>query len=186
MTPDDLPILGEPLAIELANTRYGEGLEPFDFLGTRKLATLWLHTATASTEVLSAHDYERLVRLRDAVFFVVRASCTHRVPAPHAVAEVNHCASLARTGLELTYHSYPPAMTQAPRGRPIDQLLRQLATETITLVAQPDGQPIHQCAAPDCTLFFVKDHHRRRWCHPSCGHRTRQAAYMQRKRDASD
>jgi predicted RNA-binding Zn ribbon-like protein len=31
-------------------------------------------------------------------------------------------------------------------------------------------------------MLFVKAHHRRQWCHESCGHRARQATYYRRTR----
>jgi predicted RNA-binding Zn ribbon-like protein len=35
-------------------------------------------------------------------------------------------------------------------------------------------------------MLYLQRHRNRRWCHHSCGHRARQAAYYRRMRSAHD
>ncbi|MEU1601426.1 CGNR zinc finger domain-containing protein [Streptomyces sp. NPDC005708] len=40
------------------------------------------------------------------------------------------------------------------------------------------------CLAPNCLLFFVKNHARREWCSPACGNRVRVARHYRRHHPA--
>ena len=53
ITADDLPLLDEPLAVELANSWYtGEPGGIIDFLGTTALVQLWFDTASVAAHLL--------------------------------------------------------------------------------------------------------------------------------------
>jgi predicted RNA-binding Zn ribbon-like protein len=65
----------------------------------------------------------------------------------------------------------------------VDRVLADLAESAIAILAGSGAGPIAVCANDDCSMLFVRQHHRRRWCHNSCGHRHRQAAYARRLRE---
>jgi predicted RNA-binding Zn ribbon-like protein len=92
------------------------------------------------------------------------------------IEQVNGFAAGAPTHLRLDW---------APGGAPtsiwIDTtngstaMLGRIATCCIELLAGPRAGGLRRCEGPGCSLLFVKNRARRRWCHPSCGHRARQA-----------
>jgi predicted RNA-binding Zn ribbon-like protein len=59
-------------------------------------------------------------------------------------------------------------------------LLGDLATACIELLTDDRARLLRRCEGPDCCLFFVQHHPRRRYCHESCAHRDRQARYYRR------
>jgi predicted RNA-binding Zn ribbon-like protein len=182
---DDLPLLGEPAPVELANSLYGEGDERVDFLATPALARLWLDhagLAVAFPARLSHTDTDRLRALRDAVRRLVDQVVDGVALAPEAVEVVNRAARLAPRAAQL---APGPAVGWVSAARGVDAALGALAQETVALLGGPDGARLWRCAAPDCGMAFVQQHRRRRWCHDSCGHRMRQAAYDRRRAAAS-
>jgi len=186
VTADDLPLLGEPLAVELANSLYVGG-ETVDFLATPARVLLWLRTATVKRNVhvparFSLEDVARLQELRGAVRVLLDGIAAATAPASDAVRTVNRFASAAPSyaRLEPIAGGGYAAVTTESAGT-VDGLLGRLAHETIVLVGSSNGALVRRCEAAGCPMFFIKHHHRRRWCHESCGHRTRQAAYERRK-----
>lgn len=183
ISADDLPLLGtEPLALELANTDYGQGGPwPFDFLAEEADARLWLQ----ATGLLPAdHEVERLsdiIELRDRARRLIVAALEGRPPRTEDLEHINRCAGLVSGAPALRFD--PEAgwhAAEANRGSTIDRALQRLAQGAITLLAGDDRERLRVCAAPDCTMLFVQAHHRRRFCHPSCSNRTRQARFAAR------
>ena len=181
-TDDDLPLLGEPLAIELANTRYGAGDDAFDFLGTAPLALRWLRAALRDEGVdLSASEVDELRAVRDAIYEVIVARCEGEIPPPWAVAAVNRASAAAPAHAELLWAPGAPPRAQVVfEGAPPATLIARAATSAIELCTQE--RPVRRCQGPGCALLFVQDHGRRRFCHDGCGHRARQRRYRRRIR----
>jgi predicted RNA-binding Zn ribbon-like protein len=188
----DLPLLGEPIAVELANSLYGDGDDRVDFLGTPELAGLWLAHAALPVpfpERPTAGDLERLRRLRDAVRTLIDAAIDGGPPPPGAVATVNRTVRRAPPAAQLAGGGAgPTGVAWVPgTGRGVDAALGAvaavavLAHEAVVLLGTAaTSQRLRRCRAPGCGLVFVQHHGRRRWCHDSCGHRVRQAAYQRR------
>ena len=185
---DDLPLIGEPAPVELANSLYGDGDERVDFLGTPALVRLWLDHArlpVAFPARLGRADAERLRQLRDATRRLVDQAIAGVPPSPDAVAVLNGAARRAPRAVQL---AVAPAGTGAGALRMgwasaawgADAALGALAHDAIALLGGADATRLRRCAAPDCAMAFVQHHRRRRWCHDSCGHRVRQAAYHRR------
>ena len=191
-TAKDLPILGEPLAIEFANTQYGRGEGAFDFLGSSALVMLWLtHAAPRLPPPTPLHgaELEALLTLRTATHALISQAVDGLPLSTAAIGVVNTCAELAPRVLRLQQLARQPSATGAAgiRVETIslsegwNGLLGQLAHEVIELLGGNRASLLRRCESPDCTMLFLRHHHRRRWCHDSCGHRSRQAAYSQRK-----
>lgn len=114
MTPDDLPILGESLGLDLATTRQRSGEDAIDFLAHPALAALWLahalpDAADAPSPMPSA-EATALRALRDAAHALVVALWTSSTPAPEAVAAVNAHATAARASAVLPWtRAGPPS-----------------------------------------------------------------------------
>ncbi|MCP3805115.1 CGNR zinc finger domain-containing protein [Allokutzneria sp. A3M-2-11 16] len=157
----EYPILGtEPLPVEFANTLYG-GL---DCLGTPELAAGWF----AAME-LEAAEPDRARELRDAVY---RLLTEQSELDPDAVQTLNAFAAEVPSVLRLDSDGKARWVTTT------SAVLGRIATCAIELLV--DGVVPRRCAAPDCGVLFVAQHGRRRFCHPSCSGRMRQARYYRR------
>lgn len=180
----NLPVLGEPTPIELANTRYRDGDETIEFLPDAALVTAWFD-ASPTAWVLGAprrwseSDRRRLVELRDAVDDLIRSRIQVRAPERGAVERLNAAARSVTRRVELDWHRSdgPRRVELVDAAGPVDAVLASIAVQAIDLLAGPDAELLRVCANDDCELLFLRQHHRRRWCHNSCGHRHRQAAY---------
>ncbi|MFI6502853.1 CGNR zinc finger domain-containing protein [Nonomuraea typhae] len=177
MPDPEFPILGtEPLVVELANTLYGDE----DFFRHAEWIDAWFALLVPGHGRMG-HHAGRVRALRDGVRSLLSAAAGGGAPAPDAVELINAFAAAAPAYLRL---SWPAG--QAPAARWIDTTgggtaaLGRLATCCVELLAGPDAANLRRCEGPGCSLLFVKNHPRRRWCHPSCGHRDRQARYYRR------
>jgi predicted RNA-binding Zn ribbon-like protein len=169
----DFPILGtEPLAVELANTLYGDGE---DFLRSREWVAEWF---TQVGEVSA--DAGRARTLRDSVHRLFTAAVEGSTPDRADIAVVN--SFVTPTRLELDWPADGPVARHRDSASGGAAVLGRIAACTVELLAGPDV--LRRCTAPGCSMFFVRGHPRRRWCHPSCGHRDRQARYYRRRRDS--
>jgi predicted RNA-binding Zn ribbon-like protein len=186
--PDDLPLLGEPLAVELANSLYFSFGTSTDFIATASLLRLWaghVHSEPplAALAGLRAADVLAARELRDAVRQLLEALAGKR-PAPgRTIKTINRYAGAATTRVELAQGPAGElsAVTRYSGPATIDAFLGRLAIETIVLAAHLLPGQLRRCEGPGCAMLFVRTHHRRQWCHASCGHRARQASYYRRK-----
>jgi predicted RNA-binding Zn ribbon-like protein len=186
MDGPDFPILGtEPVAVEFANTRYGVGDERIDFLGTARWIELWFtlvspHHALPPPHGAMGGDAPRVRALRDAVHAVLSAAIDGQLPEPGAVDTVNAAAAAAPTHLRLDWTTPAPTAHRLDTTGGSAAVLGRIATCCIQLVTRPHSSALRRCGSPDCSLMFVRNHPRRRYCHPSCAHRDRQARYYRR------
>ncbi|GAB7040182.1 MULTISPECIES: CGNR zinc finger domain-containing protein [Catenuloplanes] len=172
----ELPLLGtEPLVVEFANTRYGDR----DLLGTAELAGLWFTAAGAPP----ARDTAAARALRDSVHTLFTATVTGATPSATAITHVNEVAAGAPTSPRLVRLSTGALGAGGRRGGATGDaaLLGGLATACVELLTGDQAGSLCRCAGPDCGLFFVRHHPRRRYCHESCGHRDRQQRYYRRR-----
>lgn len=182
--PEQLPVLGEPLPVEFANTWYSDDGTMIDFLATREMVAAWLALApgAAALTVPSRWTAMQLAGLRD-LRNAIHLLCAHAVgkdrKTPSApITVINNAAGKALARLELNWSAeIEPTATLVHRGTPVDRLVAQLASEAITFFAGPDRELLRACATPSCSLFFVQRHHRRRFCSEPCSQRTRQSRY---------
>ncbi len=169
----EFPILGtEPIAVEFANTRYGD-----DFLRTDRLVDEWFAEVGRPARDL---DPARARVLRDHVHALFEAVVAGSRPAAAIVAEVNGFVAAAPPALALDWA--PDGTRRAgwvDAGAGGAAVLARIATDAVEVLT---GAGLARCAGPGCPLFFVRATARRRFCHPSCGHRDRQARYYRRHR----
>ena len=175
--------LGEPLAIDLANTvlvvREGEEV---DLLATRDDLRRWL---AAERERLGdcafavAHLAE-IRALRDAVRGALSATAAGATPPPEALEHVNAACADAPVA---------PQLNVGPDGElrvderpaspdPLARLLATLARSAIALLTGPER--LHLCGAPSCGMLFLGQ---RRWCCAACGNRARAARHYRRTKE---
>ncbi|MEU4226295.1 ABATE domain-containing protein [Nonomuraea sp. NPDC026600] len=187
MLDPEFPILGtEPLAVELANTLYGMGNQQIDFLRHPQWIDQWFalvagqHTI-AGASVAMGDEAERVRKLRDGVHSLLSTAIDRRAPEAVMVERVNGFAAASPTYLQLEWAGADEPVSRW-RDTTADSTaaLGRIATCCIEVLAGPSAGNLRRCQGPGCSLIFVKNHSRRKWCHPSCGHRDRQARYYRR------
>ncbi|MGQ0842331.1 CGNR zinc finger domain-containing protein [Actinokineospora sp.] len=186
MVVDYYPVLGENLAVDLANSWYVMDGEGFDFLGTPELVAGWWDevrqmAAVQAMTALSGADHRRLVALRDAVRAILLSVLDGGRAGEDALAVVTACVtrSPVRRTLAAPGRS-APVVTVIP-GEGAAGILGLLADACVQLFAGPEVPVIRRCEGPGCPMLFVRHHARRRHCHSSCAHRGRQARYYRRQ-----
>ncbi|MQY08765.1 CGNR zinc finger domain-containing protein [Actinomadura macrotermitis] len=181
MVAVEFPILGtEPLSVEFANTLYGLG-DPVDYLRVPEWIDLWFAETGHRANGAMGEDGERIRALRDAVHAVLSAAVEARPAESGAVQCLNEFAAAAPTVLRLDWAAGAPVSRWMDTVRGPDAVLGRIATCCIELLTGPRAERLRRCPGPGCSMFFVKNHPRRRWCDPSCGHRDRQARYYRRR-----
>jgi len=126
-------------------------------------------------------DLEQLLNLRRALRrLAADATDDPREPLdpmsrPAALATLNVLAEQAVTRLSWPADGPPERTLHGPAAGVI-------ATLGVELLAGAERSRLRACLAPNCVLYFVKEHTRREWCSPNCGNRARVARHYQRHR----
>lgn len=182
-----LPLVGEPLALDLVNTRVcGPGGEEIDLLETPDALRVWLAAEKDRLAPVGGDvDLAALHGLRGHVARAVEHARRGDAPPAPALRALNDAQRAAPAHRELGWDG--AAVTGTPRrtGDPTRDLLAELAEAAAGLLTDPSVRKIRRCEGPQCRLLFLPAHPRRRWCSPAlCGNRVRVARYYQRHRGA--
>lgn len=182
-------LTGEPLAVDLVNTRPTSG----DLLATPDDLRAWLNLQVdrfpearqlAATE-FGGPDLAVVRELRD---HIARALDHARHGTPPHVDDLEALHQAQRAAPAITELSWNGAAVTASRrrtGPPGARLAAWLAEAAADLLADPAVTRIRQCEAADCVMLFLAGHPRRRWCSSTrCGNRVRVARHYQRHRSA--
>jgi predicted RNA-binding Zn ribbon-like protein len=165
--------LGEPLAIDFANTVRRHGLEYVECLDSPRELVEWARREGLRLRVRDVgsrlHDVHEL---RDAVFaLLLRAVRGENMPAG-AQARLN--AALAAVPLVPQLHAGDIVLTAAGDAPALDELLARVAAATLDVLRDP---ALSFCDAPSCGQFFLRRRGDQRWCGPACGTRARVARH---------
>jgi predicted RNA-binding Zn ribbon-like protein len=181
------PVLGEPLPVELANTRFLERGRERDGLESRDDLADWL-ARVGERLPLAEHDRAALEpadlaaarELRDALRTLLEAAAAGRPLDARAAEVLNRRVRAAPRWHELTVapHLAASVHTAAP---PVAAALAAIAEAGIALLAGPGAHALRACPSSGCMLLFVKDHPRRAWCSPRCSSRARSARHYARR-----
>jgi len=160
------PLLGEPLAVDLANTTARVRGREVDLIADDAGLAAWL----ALHPALGPVDGDELRALRDSIREVFQATADTRSAAPDAVTAVN--AAAFRCLATLTSTSDGPVVEWG--GGPLAVLARS-AVEVVAAAS------LRACANHDCVLFFAHGDERRKFCDTkTCANRARQARHRER------
>lgn len=183
------PLLGEPLAVELVNTRFAQRGVQVDGLATPRDLTAWLAAHRGQLQATldldaAAQRLDEVRELRDTLREVFAAVAAGERPADAAIGTLNRLSRQAPTAMQLDWPpNGQPTVTVQPASADSGAVaLAELARAGIHLLAGPDRQRLRVCHAPGCVLFYVKDHPRREWCSTACGNRARAARHYYRHR----
>jgi predicted RNA-binding Zn ribbon-like protein len=196
------PLLGEPLPVELMNTVHADRGGIRDALEEDAGAAAWLRAVAgrigAEAGTGRGHVNEDAVRpaagslrdLRDALRRLAAAATADPRPSATAPELTRQDAivtlnALATAWPELVWPAggRPSGAYRAP-GTAADLAVALIAHQGVQLLAGSGRDLLRPCLAPNCPLFFVKDHARREWCSPACGNRARVARHYQRHHPA--
>jgi predicted RNA-binding Zn ribbon-like protein len=195
-------LLEEPLPVELMNTVgvHGDGI--LDALEDDAGVAVWLRavagrvgaevgTGPGQLDADAVRSAAGALReLRDALRRLAaettgdpRPSATApELTRPEAIAALN---ALATAWPELAWPADgQPSRAYRARGTAARIAVELIAHQGVELFAGPWRERLRPCLAPNCLLFFVKDHARREWCSPGCGNRARVARHYQRHHPA--
>ncbi len=186
--PSRFPLLGEPLALDLVNTRYVHRGQEVDLLPDPEALAEWIagqgDQVPVSLRQPDHSGWAAVVRLRGPIKSCIharRAGC----PLPEqAVAVLNRAAAAAPIHYEL-HQTQGGSTSRLSRrtGKSAQQLAAILAEATIALLADGRSLTIRECDGDDCELLFLPAGSRRRWCSPAiCGNRARVARHYRRHR----
>ncbi|WP_030184655.1 CGNR zinc finger domain-containing protein [Streptomyces sp. NRRL S-813] len=196
------PLLGELLPVELMNTVFVDSGRNGDALDSDAGAAVWLRAVAdrLGTETAIKADQldEDAVRpvagalrtLRDALrLLAAEATEDPRPPAAtpkltrgEAISALN---GLAQAWPELAWPADgQPSRAYQGAGTAAELAVQLIAHQAVELFTGPDRDRLRPCLAPNCPLFFVKNHARREWCSPVCGNRMRVARHYRRHHPA--
>jgi len=185
MASPTFPVLGEPLAVDLANTVVADRHGRADLLADEARLREWLELhrgALAAGAIADAPALADVTALRDAIRRLLEAAADGRRPAAADLRAVNGAlAAGPRPALRWASGRFVErAAARSARG---EALLAALARSALEVLTGPDADRLRRCAGDGCVLLFVATHPRRHFCSAErCGTRTRVARHRQRRR----
>ena len=178
--------LGEPLAIDLANTvMVVREDEVVDLLSTPAELERWV---AAEGERLAGYaadpaDLDSIRALRDAVRGLFGAAAEAGELPGRDLALLNAASAAAPVASQLAGGDGGPRRAELPAGGDsLARLLGTLARSAIELLASTPAGRLRVCRAPSCGMFYLGA---RRWCCSACGNRARAARHYRRHRGAA-
>jgi len=182
----DPPLLGEGLAIDLANTVPGPRAP--DLLADARTRGLWLaaeRPALGDPGSLDEEEVLAVVELRGALRALLAAAALREAPPGSALDLVNEASARLPQAPQLNWpgDGSPSGWATAPGGSYAERLCAAAARSAIDLLTGELGDRIRRCPGPGCVRFFVAADPRRRWCSSrTCGNRVRVARHAARQR----
>lgn len=179
---DPVPLTGEPLALDLVNTRPAGA----DLISTVEGLAAWLGLEgdrVPAPEPLTAEDLAPVHAVREhAAVAIEHARRAARPPAEalDGLAEAQRRAPAIRRPV---WDGAAVAVLAERRGGYGERLAAHLAEAAADLLADPAVGRVRECEADGCVMLFLPAHPRRRWCSATrCGNRARVARYYARRK----
>ncbi|WP_077961857.1 CGNR zinc finger domain-containing protein [Ensifer adhaerens] len=189
---DVTPFVGEPLALDLVNTRPQISAEAVDLIADGKGLRVWLELEKDRLPELSSTDMASISAADLAPIHSVRENLAtaldHQMRGlgvPAAAVEGLNAAMRDAPAVHRLEWGDPPALTRQRAGSAALRLAAFLAEDAAALLAGSGGRLIRKCEAEDCVMLFVGNNARRRWCSAArCGNRVRVSRYYQRSKSS--
>ncbi|MGH8888396.1 MAG: CGNR zinc finger domain-containing protein [Acidothermaceae bacterium] len=181
-----VPLIGEPLPLDLVNTRPQPDRGVADTFATVDGLAQWLVAESDRLPTVRVTDGTRraVVQLREHVGFAVEAIMAARRPPAASLDCINDSLRRAPSVPQLRWSSAGGQVDTIRSGDHDAQLLATIAEFAAEYLVSDLALSTRQCEAPDCEMLFSPTHPRRRWCSPTvCGNRTRVARYYERHRE---
>ncbi|MBB4854323.1 putative RNA-binding Zn ribbon-like protein [Mycobacteroides chelonae] len=165
---DPRPHLGEPLALDLLNTRWMSGDGPQDLLTDVEGVHIWLRANNLHDRCATDQQTrEALLTARDAIYRAVKEA---------QIDDVNTVLSRGAIRRSLTDDG-PRNTAEVPESC---WLPGWLAADNLLALLAESPERIKQCAHPQCVLFFydTSKNGARRWhSMATCGNRAKAARH---------
>jgi predicted RNA-binding Zn ribbon-like protein len=184
---DRKPLVGEPLALDLVNTRQRTASGSVDLIATTAALKSWLcleaelhpDLARAGTaDGLTAGDIAAVHAVRDHAAVAIAHVRNRNAPPTGVLRSLNEAMAAAPPIRELAWAHGAIVAAAARRGAAGERVAARLAEATADLLADPAIGNVRECAGEDCVLLFLPGHPRRQWCSATrCGNRARVARY---------
>ncbi len=178
--------LGEPLAIDLANTVMTvSGGETVDLLAGPDDLRRWIST---EKERLGEYAFDpghlaEFRELRDTVRELLDAVAEGTGLPSSALRHLNGVSAAAPVAPQLIVgdDGKSEVAEWAEAGDSPASAVGRIARSAIALLAGPKREQLKICSAPSCGMFFLGA---RRWCCSACGNRARAARHYRRRRES--
>ncbi|MEE1930090.1 CGNR zinc finger domain-containing protein [Streptomyces sp. TRM 70351] len=174
---DPRPLTGEPLSLDLLNTRWIDADGPHDLLGTLEGLAVWLRSAgLADQSAADRPTLDALLHTRDALLALVDDQ-----PTTEAASALNDVLAHGSVHHRLG----PDGPETHPRAEPPHWLPAWLAAADYLTLLDTAPQRVKGCANPRCVLHYydTTKNGGRRWCSMAvCGNRAKAASHYARAR----
>lgn len=183
--PAESSLVGEPLALDLVNTRTATA----DLLATPDDLRAWLARQSdrlrdpdgAEAATLGAADLATVRDVREQTATALAHLRRGEAPPATAIGHLNDAQRAAPAIHELTLDGATVSAVPTRTGTSGARLVAWLAEAAAELLSGGDVARIRECAADDCVMLFVAANPRRRWCTANvCGNRARVARHYRR------
>jgi predicted RNA-binding Zn ribbon-like protein len=184
------PMGGEPLvALDLVDTLMTAVEPSVDLLAPPGRAGSWWRIQGSRLPDGPAPDPASTARLRAAIRDLLDSHLAGRPARATSIEDVNATAASVPVS--------PRLVAAATGGLAVETrwhtehggnaALAAIARETVELFAEPDRlEQLRRCANPACSMLFLADNKRRKWCAPNvCGNRVRVARHYERTHPAT-
>jgi peptide deformylase len=173
--------LGEPLAIDFANTVRRRGARYEELLRRPGDLVAWARHERGRVPVPARADAERALlevrACRDDVFAVLRAAAAGEALPPAAARRIDARARALPVVAQLDHLPGRRRLVAAHRAPAVDELLARACAAAIELVGGDAVADLGLCDAPSCGQFYVRGRRDQVWCGPACGTRARVARH---------
>lgn len=185
------PLTGEPVALDLVNTRPLSDEGPIDLIGSLDGLRAWLKLqegrligfSIQDVQSLDIGDLKRIWKVRDYIASLIDRVRHNREPLPDDLEAINAIVRKAPLVRQLVTNGETIAAVDERIGSPGARLAACLADAAINLIADPSCRRIRRCAAHNCVMLFMPTHPQRRWCSATrCGNRERVARHYRRRK----
>ncbi|HEY8686660.1 MAG TPA: ABATE domain-containing protein [Chloroflexota bacterium] len=169
-------LVGEPLAVDLANTVKVAVTPPREFLTDDDANEAFWSIQSPRLPFSVSPWLSATLSLRSAVRAVLEATRTRSAPNPTDLRIINDTAALTTMTLELD--ATGTSVERWWAATPDTANLAAVARSAIMVAGGPHADRLRQCASPTCSQYFVATNSKRQWCTSDlCGNRQRVARF---------
>lgn len=182
-----VPLIGEPLAIDLVNTRLPvRWLGPVDALESLTGLRSWIERQpdirTVARSRLTAADLAAVHTLRQHVTSAVHRARQGKQPTTASMRGINRVLVDSPVHPRLTWKGDALVLEAIHPRAAGPALLARLARAAAELLSDPRVRTIRDCEMSDCQVLFYPTNPRRKWCADEiCGNRARVARHYRKK-----
>jgi predicted RNA-binding Zn ribbon-like protein len=180
-----LTLVGEPIAIDLANTEKLASNPPVELLPDEHAhQAFWALQSGRLAIPAQLPALDQVRSLRSAIRSLLESRLDGRAADNWAIESLNRFSSAAPANPVLGADWTASTEWHTPEGA--TALLGAVARSAIDVLTGPDADRLHRCAAEDCSMLFVAINSKRQWCTAAgCGNRQRVARHATRQREAA-